>query len=174
MLEPIASGRDVVCRAKTGSGKTLAFALPVVENLLEVSGLRRPRVGVGRKAGGTWARHGKGKIWQQDGGSRLRGLDLGSATERVPAHVNSMRGWLCSYAGGPQDAAAQGPVAALCGAGAHPRAGQPGTPCVCPPGDGRHLRLTLGFQAPKLHCVQLSSTSYAAHPPNPTSPPLHT
>lgn len=37
VLEPIMSGRDVVCRAKTGSGKTLAFALPVIENLLEVS-----------------------------------------------------------------------------------------------------------------------------------------
>ncbi|KAG2428695.1 hypothetical protein HXX76_011400 [Chlamydomonas incerta] len=45
VLEPIASGRDVVCRAKTGSGKTLAFALPVVENLLEEDRKTRPRKG---------------------------------------------------------------------------------------------------------------------------------
>ncbi|KXZ51538.1 hypothetical protein GPECTOR_12g501 [Gonium pectorale] len=45
VLEPIMSGRDVVCRAKTGSGKTLAFALPVVENLLEEDRKVRPRKG---------------------------------------------------------------------------------------------------------------------------------
>lgn len=36
VLQPIIEGRDLIGRAKTGSGKTLAFALPVVENLLEV------------------------------------------------------------------------------------------------------------------------------------------
>lgn len=45
VLEPIMSGRDVVCRAKTGSGKTLAFALPVIENLLEENLAERPRKG---------------------------------------------------------------------------------------------------------------------------------
>jgi hypothetical protein len=38
---PAMEGRDLIGRAKTGSGKTLAFALPVIENLIQVSPQRQ-------------------------------------------------------------------------------------------------------------------------------------
>ena len=40
VFEPAQQGRDLIGRARTGSGKTLAFALPVIENLLQVRDLR--------------------------------------------------------------------------------------------------------------------------------------
>ncbi len=39
VFEPAQAGRDLIGRARTGSGKTLAFALPVIENLIQVTGL---------------------------------------------------------------------------------------------------------------------------------------
>ena len=39
VFEPAQQGRDLIGRARTGSGKTLAFALPVIENLLQVRDL---------------------------------------------------------------------------------------------------------------------------------------
>ena len=41
VFEPAQQGRDLIGRARTGSGKTLAFALPVIENLLQVRDLRK-------------------------------------------------------------------------------------------------------------------------------------
>ena len=37
VFEPAQAGRDLIGRARTGSGKTLAFALPVIENLIQVT-----------------------------------------------------------------------------------------------------------------------------------------